>query len=199
MNKGRKMKILLVTFISLQSLIPHPTKTKPAAIYSIPLPPKPDFTSLDWLIGEWVGKIGSRKPQGDVRFSASYDLDQRFMIIREEVSLPATKNAPATGETWMGVVSAERADSSYALRSFSSTGFISRYLVTVNGDKIYFNPEGGEQTPAGWLFRRTIQRLNPVQFAETVRAAPADQPFFDYFTATLTRVILGKQSSPSRK
>ena len=194
-----EMRLLFGILACLPGLPLLAAKDKPAASYAIPLPPKPDFAALDWLAGEWAGRIGGKTPQGDVHLYVSYDLDQRFMILREQLSMAATKTVPASSETWMGVLSAAPAGSGYVLRVFSSTGFVSRYQVTASGEQIYFNPEGGERPLPGWLFRRTIQRLNAVQFSETVQAAPANKPFFEYYTAKLSRVIPSKQPSPAPK
>lgn len=166
-------------------------KEKQPATYSIPLPPKPDFTALDWIVGEWAGTTAGKERQVDVRFSASYDLDQRFMILREEVSFAATKTAPASKETSMGILSASK-DSGFVLRWFSATGFITRYHVAVDGTEIFLNQEGGDNPPPGWLFRRLIRHPDPSQFVETVQVAPANRPFFDYYTVTLTRVLPAK-------
>ncbi len=162
-------------------------KEKQPATYSIPLPPKPDFTALDWIVGEWAGTTAGKERQVDVHFSASYDLDQRFMILREEVSFAATKTAPASKETSMGILSGGR-DSGFVLRWFSATGFITRYHVAVSGAEIFLNQEGGDNPPPGWLFRRLIRHPDPSQFIETVQVAPANRPFFEYYTVTLTRV-----------
>lgn len=163
-------------------------KEKQPATYSIPLPPKADFTALDWIVGEWAGKTEGNGLQVTVRFSASYDLDQRFMILHEEVSFEATKTAPASKEISMGILSGG-AGSGFVLRWFSSTGFITRYHVSVNDQGVSLNQEGGDNPPPGWLFRRSIQHPDPSQFIETVQAAPANKPFFDYYTVRLTRVL----------
>jgi len=163
-------------------------KEKPPATYSIPLPPKPDFSALDWMVGEWAGKTTGKGPQGEVHFSASYDLDQRFMILREEVSFTATSTVPASKEACIGVLS-RAPGSGFILRWFSATGFITRYRLSVNGGEISFNQEGGDNPPPGWLFRRLIQHPDPSQFIETVQVAPENRPFFEYYSAKLTRVL----------
>jgi len=163
-------------------------KQKPPIQYSIPLPPPPDFSELGWLVGEWTGKTTGRSTPGDVHFSAGYDLGKRFMVLRGEVSLAATKSTSEFKESWMGVLSASPEGSGYILRTFSSTGFIARYWVTVDGPEVRFIPEGGEKPPPGWLFRRLIQRTGTDEFTETVEAAPPAKSFFDYYTARLGRV-----------
>ncbi len=182
------MRPLFLALLCLVRPASLAAKEKPPTTYSIPLPPKPDFATLDWLVGEWAGKTVGSGPQGDIHLSVSYDLEKRFMILREQISLPPTKTTPAWSETWMGVLSSSRSGSGFVLRSFSTTGFVVRYRVTVEGTRIYFNPEGG-QPPPGWLFRRVIQGVDLTQFSETVQAAPTNRPFFDYYTARLTRVI----------
>jgi hypothetical protein len=180
-------------------------KEKEPATYDIKLPPKPDFSPLDWMVGEWTGKMTGYGPQGEVHFSAAYDLNQRFMILREEVSLVATKTVPALKEDSLGILSGEPS-SGFVLSWYSTTGFITRYRLSFNDAvantstppwTISFNPDGGDNPPPGYLFRRLIWHPDPSQFTETVQVAPANKPFFDYYTATLTRVLTPKASAAS--
>jgi hypothetical protein len=163
-------------------------KEKPPSAYTIPLPPKPNYSDLDWLVGEWSGKTTSPSPEGDVRLSVAFALENRYLILKEDISLAGTKTAPASRESWMGVLSADPSGDGFSLRAFSSTGFITRYRVTVNGPEIHFNPEGGDQPPPGWLFRRVIQRVGATEISESVQAAPPNKLFFDYYSARLTRL-----------
>lgn len=165
---------------------------KPPKTYAIPLPPKPDFSSLEWLVGEWEGKTVGRSPQGEVHLSVAYDLDQRFLVFREKLTLAATASSPAVNESWMGILSGRNLGSDYVFRVFSSTGFITRYRVTVDKAEIRFTPEGGGQPPPGWLFRRVVTRSGPSELTETVEAAPPTGSFFDYYAAQLSR-----KSAPS--
>jgi len=165
---------------------PLGAKEKPNT-YVIPLPPAPDFSQLDWLIGDWSGKITTRDPQGGIIFNAAYDLGKRIMVLRETVSLPAQETAPAVNETWMGVLSDARPGPGFMMSVYSSTGFVTRIRVSVEGAQIHFNPEGGDQPPPGWLFRRVLERVAPDQFTESVQAAPPRKAFFDYYTARFTR------------
>jgi hypothetical protein len=186
---------LLCAFVWPVSAI-HPSKEKSPAVYKIPAPPKPNFSSLEWLVGEWSGKIGTKSPTGDVHLTAAYDLEQRFMVLREQVSLEATKSAPASKESWIGILNPQSEGRSWELRAYSSHGFITRYEVTTTGNEIHFNFEGGEQPPPGWLFRRVIQRVSATEITETVQVAPPDRPFFDYYSARLNRVIVNTQPAP---
>jgi len=136
-------------------------KDKPAATYTIPLPPPPDFSPLEWLVGEWKGTTTGRGAKGEVHLSVELALDKKFMIFREDLSFPSTATAPATHESWLGVMSGSRPASTFILRVFSSTGFVTRYHVSVEGSEIRFDPDGGEPAPPGWLFRRAIQRSSP--------------------------------------
>jgi len=172
-------------------------KEKSSAVYKILSPPKPDFSQLGWLVGEWSGKMGTKEPTGDAHFSAAYDLDQRFMIFREELSFGATKNAPAYKDSWMGILSPRAGGKTWSLRIYTSHGLITHYEVTANGSEIRFNFEGGEAPPSGWLFRRLIERVSDTNFIDTVQVAPPDRPFFDYYTARFTRVANGSPSPPA--
>ncbi len=162
-------------------------KEKRPATYTIPLPPKPDFSAVDWLVGDWTGKTTGRSPQGEIRLSVSYGLDKRFMIFREEISFSSTKTAPPSKESWMGILGASRDGAAFILRTFSSMGFITRYRVTQEGGEIRFSSEGGDDPPPGWVFRRVVERSGDAEFDEKVQAAPPDKPFFDYYTARLVR------------
>jgi len=181
------MRLLFLVLFSVGSAAGLGAKEKPQVTYTIPLPPRPDFSSLDWLIGEWSGKTAGREPQGEIHLSVAYDLEKRFVIFRQQVSLPPTKSSPGVEESWMGVLSDDRVRPGMVLRTFSSTGFMARYRVMVDKAEIRFNPEGGEEPPPGWLFRSVIARTGVAHLTLTVQAAPPDKPFFDYYTAELTR------------
>jgi hypothetical protein len=88
----------------------------------------------------------------------------------------------------MGILGASPDGVGYILRTFSSTGFIARYRVMVEGPEIRFNPEGGEKPPPGWLFRRLIQRTGVGELSDDVQVAPPGKSFFDYYSAKLSRV-----------
>ena len=182
-----EMRALLLVLVALTSVVPLLAKEKPPLTYRIPLPPKPDFSAVEWLVGAWTGKIAGRGPQGEVRLSVAYDLNKRFMVIKEQVLLPATAAVPASEESWLGILGADGPGTGLLLRTYSSTGFITRYRVTVEEDRVLLNPEGGEQPPPGWLVRRILERLSAAELAESVQMAPPNRPFFDYYTARLVR------------
>ena len=181
------MRPTFLILLCLVCAVPGPAKQKPPVIHRIPLPPLPDYGALDWLVGEWAGKTSGSSPQGKVHIAISYDLEKRFMVFREHVQLAATDSIPETSETWMGVLSPDPSGKGFRLSVFSDTGFITRYRVTVEEANVYLNPEGGEEPPAGWLFRRTLKRTNVGELTETVQAAPPHQAFFDYYSAKLKR------------
>jgi hypothetical protein len=195
--------LLLVTAISALLIVCPQTiaqagagagKGKQPSTYTIPLPSQPDFSALDWLIGDWAGPTTGRGTPGDVHLTLSYMLDKRFVLIREEVSLPASQAAPALHETWMGFLGANPSGPGFVLHAFSSTGFILRYHVSASQDQVRFDPEGGANPPPGWLFRREITKLGPGFFSETVSVAPPGAAFFEYYSAKLTQVIVPKSS-----
>lgn len=191
------MRPLFLALLWMLGAVAAPAKDKTPLTYRIPLPPRADFASLDWLIGEWTGKTGERSPQGEIRLTVSYDLDKRFLILREEVALAATPTVPATNESWLGILSPDPSGKGFLLRVFSNTGFITRYRVTVDQGNVSFNPEGGEDPPPGWLFRRTLQRFDVDELNETVQVAPPGKSFFDYYTAKLARVHSAESKPPS--
>ncbi|MGH9449904.1 MAG: hypothetical protein ACRD11_05105 [Terriglobia bacterium] len=155
--------------------------------YTIQIPPQPDYSALDWLLGEWTGKTTGKGAQGEVLLSVSYELGKRFMLFREQVSLPATGKAPATHEGVMGILNATAAGG-FEMNLYSSNGFVSHYRVNVNHGKIGFSPEGGALPPPGWLFRRVFRHTNPGECTETVEVAPPQGSFFNYYTADLFQV-----------
>ena len=182
---------MITVILALACLVGAPSlaaKEKPPTIYQIPLPLKPDFSDMDWLVGEWTGKTTDPRTPGEIHLSVNYDLDRQVMVLHGEASFPATKTSPAMKESWLGVLTSGRGSGSFLLRTFSSTGFITRYRVTVAGPETRINPEGGELPPPGWLFRTVIKRTDPQEFIETVQAAPPNKSFFDYYTAKLSRV-----------
>ena len=195
------MRSLFLVLLCMLAMLPAPAKDRPPLTYRIPLPPQPNYEPLDWLIGEWSGKTSELSPQGEIRLTVSYDLDKRFLIFREDVSLAATTTVPASNESWLGILSPDPSGKSFLLRVFSSTGFITRYRATVELGQVALSPEGGEEPPPGWLFRRTLQRLDVGEIGETVHVAPPGKSFFDYYTARLTRAtpLSTPPATPSTK
>jgi hypothetical protein len=196
-NYQDAMTVIILAFACLVGAPALAAKEKAPRIYQIPLPPKQDFSAVDWLVGEWTGKTTDRRAEGEIRLSVGYELDNQVIVLREEASFQATKTSPAVKESWLGVLTSDRGAGGFLLRTFSSTGFISRYRVTVEGPETYINPEGGEQPPPGWLFRTVITRTNPQEFVETVQAAPPNKTFFDCYTAKLNRVTAEEKAKTS--
>jgi hypothetical protein len=193
--------LLLAPLLSAGVVFAADQKSKAPATYDIPLPARPDFSALDWLIGDWAGHTTDvttgKETTGIVHLTISYALEKRFLQVREEISLPAGKKAPPVHETWTGFLSADPSGTGFVLDSFSSTGFISRYLVTVRDDRALFDPAGGANPPRGFLFRRVIARLSPGFFSEKVTVAPPGGAFFPYYNAELTQVLEPKSAAPA--
>ena len=188
---------VIFALVCLIQAAPIAAKEKAATIYQIPLPPRPDFSAVDWLVGEWAGKTTDQRAPGEIHLSVSYQLDKRLILLRGETSLQATKTSPAMKESWLGVLTSDRGSGGFLLRMFTNTGFITRYRVTVEGPEIRINPEGGEQPPPGWLFRTIIKRTEPQEFVETVQAAPPSKGFFDYYSAKLNRAVAQDKAKTS--
>ncbi|MDE3178113.1 MAG: hypothetical protein KGM47_00525 [Acidobacteriota bacterium] len=167
--------------------IPLQARQKTAKDYTIQTPPAPNFSSLEWLLGVWSGKTTSKGSQGRVLLSLAYELGKRFMIFREELSLPATKAVSATHEGVMGIIHAS-ATGTFEMDLYSSTGFVTHYRVTATHGLVTFSPDGGAVSPPGWLFRRAIRHTNPGECNESVEVAPPGGNFFNYYSADLFQV-----------
>jgi hypothetical protein len=167
---------------------------KASDVYTIPTPPPADYSRLQWLIGDWSGTTVGKGMRGKVVLSTSYALKRRFMVLREQVSLLASKAAPATEESFVGILSGTASPLKYELVLYSSNGFVSLYEVSADSEKIVFNPEGGLAPPPGWLFRRVIRRTDRDQCVETVDVAPPGQTFFNYYTVDLRHTKPGAGS-----
>jgi hypothetical protein len=194
---GALVRVLLLALIGVVPGATLAAKDKPPVQYKIPVPTLPDFSGLDWLQGQWTGKTMAGGPSGDVQLSVSPDLEKHFLVFRGEVSLAATPTVPAVRESWLGILGPSPDGSGFILRVFSSTGFITRYRLTVDSAELHLNPEGGDSPPPGWLFRRVWARTGPNEISETVQAAPPGKAFFDYYSAKLTRVPRPPKTAPT--
>ncbi len=174
-------------------------KQKGPAQYKIPIPPAPDFSQVAWILGNWSGKTTAKSPRGDLQFSAAYDVQKRVMVLRESISLDATTTTSVQDESWMGILSPGRSASNFNLQVYTSTGFVLRYRVTVDGDTINVEPAGGLSPPPGMLFRRTLQQTADGGFTETVEVAPATRPFFNFYTAKFSRAAPAQMAAPAAK
>jgi len=190
-----RVRVLIPALIFALFCASLAAKDKPPVQYQIPIPAAPDFSALDWLQGRWTGKTIPPSPPGDLQLTVSPDLEKHFVVLRGEVSLAATATVPASKESWMGIISAE--GTNFILRVFSSTGFITRYRLIIEGAEIHLNPEGGDAPPPGWLFRRIWSRTGADEFAETVQAAPLGKAFFSYYSAKFSRVPPPAKTSPA--
>ena len=188
--------LILTLIIPLASVI-SAAKDKPPVQYQIPIPTPPDYSTLDWLLGQWTGKTLPSSPPGEVHLSVSPELGKRFLIFRGEVSLAATPTVPAMKESWMGILSASANGPGFVLRVFSSNGFVTRYRLTLDGPELHLNPEGGDSPPPGWLFRRAWVRTGPDEITETVQVAPPGKSFFDYYSTKYSRVPPPAKTSPA--
>ncbi|MGH9470519.1 MAG: hypothetical protein ACRD1N_09275 [Terriglobia bacterium] len=187
--------MVLGSVLALPMALPIQARGDSPQSYTIQLPPPPNFSSIDWLVGDWTGKTEGKEPQGQVLLSVSYELDRHFMLFREEISLEATKKTPAMHEGLMGILNADPSGKGFDVNFYSSNGFITHYRVSVNEGAITFTPQGGTIPPPGVLFRRTIFHSTPGQCTERVEVAPPGKAFFNFYTASLTQVT--PQSAPS--
>ncbi len=182
------MRALILAALCALAATPSIARQKPPVQYQIRTPAPPDFSALDWMIGQWTGKTIANSPPGGVQLSVNYNLEKHFIVFHEEISLAATPTVPATQESWMGILSAAPDGAGFVLRIFSSHGFITRYRLTTEGAEWHLNPEGGDFPAPGWLFRRVWARTGPDEFTETVQAAPPGKGFFDYYSVKFTHV-----------
>jgi hypothetical protein len=168
-------------------------KDKKPATYTIPLPAKPDFSALDWTIGEWAGHtvdpLSHKENGGTLHLTVAYALEKRFVRISEEIALPGGEGAPAVSQSWSGFIGPSASGQGFTLHAYSSTGFITQYHVTATATELRLDPEGGANPPPGWLFRQTVSQLAPEYFQDTVEAAPPGGSFFPYYSGKLTTVL----------
>jgi hypothetical protein len=195
-GRGVRKPALILAAICALALATAAAKQKPPVQYQIPTPPLPDFSALDWLMGDWAGKTLPNSPPGELRLSVNYDLEKHFVVFHGETSLAATPTVPASNESWIGILSASPDRKGFILQIFSSHGFMTRFRLTMEEAEVHLNPEGGDSPPPGWLFRRVWARTGPDEFSETVQAAPPGKPFFDYYSVKFTRVVSPSKPAP---
>lgn len=188
-------RVLITVLIGVFFSAALAAKDKSPTQYQIPIPPPPDFSSLDWLLGKWTGKTLPPSAPGELQLTVSSDLEKHFLVLHGEVSLDATSTVPASKESWMGIINAD--GTHFILHVFSSTGFVTRYRLIFDGAEIHLNPEGGDTPPPGWLFRRSWSRTGADEFTETVQAAPPGKAFFDYYTAKFSHVTPPVKAGPA--
>jgi len=191
------MRVVILALICAAIGAVSSAKDKPPVQYQIVTPALPDFSTINWLQGHWTGQTTSNNPPGELQLAVSSELEKRVLVFRGEVSLPATRTVPAMKESWIGILSGSPDGNGFILRVFSSNGFITRYRLTTDGAEIHLNPEGGDFSPPGWLFRRTWARTGPDEFTETVQAAPPGKSFFDYYSAKFARASPPEKTTPA--
>src|SRR6266849_4941025 len=92
------------------------------------------WSSLRFLIGEWVGEGGGGPGQGTGVFSFQPDLDGKILVRKNHSEYPATKDRPAFSHDDLMIVYPETAGAPLRAVYFDTEGHVIQYAIGGSAD-----------------------------------------------------------------
>ncbi len=107
---------------------------------------KPDWSSLRYLIGEWIGEGSGDPGRGTGTFDFAFDLDERIIVRHNRSDYPATKDHPAFSHNDLLVIFP---GNSMEAIYFDNEGHVINYSCQISpgGDTIAFVSDALPKTP----------------------------------------------------
>jgi len=146
-----------------------------------PTPAHPDWSSFQFLLGEWTGEGSGDPGQGTGTFTFSMDLQNHVIIRRNQSGFPATKTHAAFSHNDLMVVYQEPGKPTSAMY-FDNEGHTIQYhtALPTNGKSITFT---SDPLPARPRFQLSYTSLSPDSLLIIFEIAPPSTP--DHFTKYL--------------
>jgi hypothetical protein len=149
---------------------------------------------FNFFIGKWQGH-GQGQP-GTSRVERKYELilNNKFLFVQSKsIYGPQEKNPKGeTHEEW-GLMSYDRARTTYVFRQFHLEGFVNQYVmveIMEDGKMIRFLTEAIENISPGWQARESYQIRGTDEFIEVFELAAPDKEFEVYSENRFQRVRL---------
>jgi hypothetical protein len=151
------------------------------------------WTPFHFFVGSWQGSGNGKPGLSQVERAYEFVLNDQFLHVRSTSLYPPQEKNPKgeKHEEW-GLVSYDRARSSFVLRQFHIEGFMNQYVleeISEDGQCITFVTESIENIPAGWRAKETYRILDADTFVETFELAAPGKAFELYSESRLTRLV----------
>ena len=176
---NRMARILLL--IAVSQLLPLSIANRAQDTTSV-------WTSLECLLGDWVGEGGGQPGLGTGEFSFHPDLQSRILVRKSYVSYPPTKDRPAFRHDDLMVVYRESDGAPPRALYFDSEGHVINYSVTASSDQktIEFL---SEVLPSSPRYRLTYEKTGSDTLTLKFEIAPPGKPdsFSTYIEAKAKR------------
>jgi hypothetical protein len=91
--------------------------------------PAPDWKSLDFLIGDWIGTGGGGPGQGSGSFSFHFDLAKQVVLRRNSADYPATNRRAAYHHEDLMVIHSDDRSDNFSADYYDTEGHVIRYRV----------------------------------------------------------------------
>lgn len=146
----------------------------------------PRWTSLKFLIGDWIGEGTGAPGQGDGGFSFLPDQDGRILIRKNYASYPATKDQAAYSHSDLTIIYQETGESKLRAIYFDNEGHTIHYAVApvADGNSVQFLSEASTSEPR---YRLTYSKTGPDGVILRFEIAPPGKEFSTYIEAKARR------------
>ncbi len=154
---------------------------------------------FQYFVGDWKGTGTGASGPSTLERTYAFVLDEQFVrSATHAVFTPSEEGAEAATHADIGMMSYDRARSTYVLREFHSEGYINRYVpqfISEDSTVFAFVSESIENIESGWKARYTVTILGEDEFEDTFELCP---PNGEYFTSGTNKLHRVKAEEPAK-
>lgn len=146
-----------------------------------------DWSTWQFMLGEWTGEGSGQPGQGTGSFTFSYDLQKRILVRKNHTDFPKTDKSPAFSHEDLMIVYQEN-DKTKAVY-WDNEGHIINYTAefSKDGNTLYFTSEIIPKAPR---FRLVYEKMGDNKMNNIFEIASPGKP--DQFSKYLEAVIIKK-------
>jgi hypothetical protein len=138
---------------------------------------QPNWDSIKWLTGEWIGEGSGQPGQGNGTFSFNTDLDGRIMIRKGHTEFPPQGNKPATEHNDLMIFYADETGNPSKAIYFDNEGHTINYQLIVTQKSVSLTSEKSANSP---MFRLTYTLLDDGKFNTKFEISQDGEKFIKY-------------------
>jgi len=150
--------------------------------------PEPDWSSMTFLIGDWVGEGGGKPGEGAGAASFNFDLQRKIIVRKNQSDYLATKDKPAISHTDLMIIYPDASGKRFQAVYFDNEGYKIDYKIAQSDDHktLVFTSEA---IPSAPRFRLVYTKVNDDTLTVRFDMAPPGKPdaFSKYVEGTMHR------------
>lgn len=121
----------------------------------------PDWESIKWLTGEWIGEGNGQPGQGNGTFTFKFDLNGKIIVRKGHTDFPQQGNKPASVHDDLMIIYADASGNPSKAIYFDNEGHIINYQLEISANTVTLTSEKSDNSP---IFRLTYSLLEDGKF-----------------------------------